>query len=66
MSTPTLPDRSGHFGEFGGKLTGLVLAELLISTVSAMTLAVLRVLQVIGEGTPPAEVSARFTAATAD
>ncbi len=37
------------FGEFGGKLTGLVLAALLISTVSAMTLAGPRVLQVIGE-----------------
>ncbi len=37
------------FGELGGKLTGLVLAALLISTVSAMTLAGPRVLQVIGE-----------------
>ena len=37
------------FGETGGKLTGLVLAALLISTVSAMTLAGPRVLQVIGE-----------------
>jgi len=37
------------FGEVGGKLTGLVLAALLISTVSAMTLAGPRVLQVIGE-----------------
>ena len=37
------------FGEVGGKLTGLVLATLLISTVSAMTLAGPRVLQVIGE-----------------
>jgi APA family basic amino acid/polyamine antiporter len=37
------------FGDFGGKLTGLVLAALLISTVSAMTLAGPRVLQVIGE-----------------
>jgi len=40
---------SAAFGEFGGKLTGLVLATLLISTVSAMTLAGPRVLQVIGE-----------------
>ena len=37
------------FGETGGKLTGLVLAALLISTVSAMTLAGPRVLQVVGE-----------------
>ena len=40
---------SAAFGEFGGKLTGLVLAALLVSTVSAMTLAGPRVLQVIGE-----------------
>ena len=37
------------FGEAGGRFTGLVLALLLISTVSAMTLAGPRVLQVIGE-----------------
>lgn len=37
------------FGELGGRFTGLVLAALLISTVSAMTLAGPRVLQVIGE-----------------
>ncbi len=37
------------FGEHGGKLAGLVLAALLVSTVSAMTLAGPRVLQVIGE-----------------
>ena len=37
------------FGEVGGKLAGLVLAALLISTVSAMTLAGPRVLQVVGE-----------------
>ncbi len=37
------------FGEWGGRLTGIVLAGLLISTVSAMTLAGPRVLQVIGE-----------------
>lgn len=37
------------FGELGGKLTGLVMALLLVSTVSAMTIAGPRVLQVIGE-----------------
>jgi APA family basic amino acid/polyamine antiporter len=37
------------FGELGGQLTGLILASLLISTVSAMTIAGPRVLQVIGE-----------------
>ncbi len=37
------------FGETGGRLTGIVLASLLISTVSAMTIAGPRVLQVIGE-----------------
>jgi len=37
------------FGDFGGRFTGLVLALLLVSTVSAMTLAGPRVLQVIGE-----------------
>jgi APA family basic amino acid/polyamine antiporter len=37
------------FGEWGGRLTGLVLAGLLVSTVSAMLLAGPRVLQVIGE-----------------
>jgi APA family basic amino acid/polyamine antiporter len=37
------------FGEIGGKLAGLVLAALLISTVSAMTIAGPRVLQVVGE-----------------
>lgn len=40
------------FGELGGRFTGLVLAMLLISTVSAMTLAGPRVLQVIGEDFP--------------
>ena len=40
------------FGEWGGRLTGIVLAALLISTVSAMTLAGPRVLQVIGEDFP--------------
>ncbi|HEX9853471.1 MAG TPA: amino acid permease [Woeseiaceae bacterium] len=37
------------FGELGGRLTGLVMALLLVSTVSAMTIAGPRVLQVIGE-----------------
>jgi APA family basic amino acid/polyamine antiporter len=37
------------FGEVGGRFTGLVLALLLVSTVSAMTIAGPRVLQVIGE-----------------
>lgn len=37
------------FGDLGGRFTGLVLASLLISTVSAMTIAGPRVLQVIGE-----------------
>ncbi len=37
------------FGELGGRFTGLVLALLLISTVSAMTIAGPRVLQVVGE-----------------
>ena len=37
------------FGAAGGRFTGLVLALLLVSTVSAMTLAGPRVLQVIGE-----------------
>lgn len=40
------------FGEVGGRFTGLVLALLLISTVSAMTLAGPRVIQVIGEDFP--------------
>lgn len=37
------------FGELGGQFTGLVLASLLVSTVSAMTIAGPRVIQVIGE-----------------
>lgn len=37
------------FGDLGGRLTGLVMSMLLISTVSAMTIAGPRVLQVIGE-----------------
>lgn len=40
------------FGEIGGRFAGIVLALLLISTVSAMTLAGPRVLQVIGEDFP--------------
>lgn len=37
------------FGTVGGRMSGLILALLLVSTVSAMTLAGPRVLQVIGE-----------------
>ena len=37
------------FGETGGRFTGLILALLLVSTVSAMTVAGPRVLQVVGE-----------------
>jgi APA family basic amino acid/polyamine antiporter len=37
------------FGDLGGRFTGLVMATLLISTVSAMTIAGPRVLQVVGE-----------------
>lgn len=37
------------FGDLGGRLSGIVLALLLVSTVSAMTIAGPRVLQVIGE-----------------
>lgn len=40
------------FGEVGGRFTGLVLALLLVSTVSAMTIAGPRVIQVIGEDFP--------------
>ncbi len=40
------------FGDVGGRFTGLVLAMLLISTVSAMTMAGPRVIQVIGEDFP--------------
>lgn len=40
------------FGEAGGRFTGLVLALLLVSTVSAMTMAGPRVIQVIGEDFP--------------
>lgn len=37
------------FGGMGGRFTGIVLAMLLVSTVSAMTIAGPRVLQVVGE-----------------
>jgi APA family basic amino acid/polyamine antiporter len=37
------------FGDLGGRFTGLILALLLVSTVSAMTIAGPRVLQVVGE-----------------
>ena len=40
------------FGEIGGRFTGIVLALLLISTVSAMTIAGPRVIQAIGEDFP--------------
>ena len=40
------------FGPVGGRFTGLVLALLLISTASAMTIAGPRVIQVIGEDFP--------------
>jgi APA family basic amino acid/polyamine antiporter len=47
------------FGEVGGRFTGIVLAMLLISTVSAMTLAGPRVIQVIGEDFPALKVLGR-------
>ena len=37
------------FGDLGGRVTGLILALLLVSTVSAMTIAGPRLLQVVGE-----------------
>ena len=40
------------FGDLGGRFTGIVLAMLLVSTVSAMTMAGPRVIQVIGEDFP--------------
>lgn len=40
------------FGDTGGRFTGVVLALLLVSTVSAMTMAGPRVIQVIGEDFP--------------
>ena len=48
------------FGQLGGKFAGLVLAMLLISTVSAMMMAGPRVLQVVGEDFRPL----RFLAST--
>lgn len=47
------------FGELGGRFTGLVLAMLLVSTVSAMTMAGPRVIQVIGEDFPTLKALAR-------
>ena len=47
------------FGDLGGRFTGFVLALLLVSTVSAMTLAGPRVLQVIGEDFPALRLLAR-------
>jgi len=41
------------FGELGGRIAGVVLALLLVSTVSAMTIAGPRVLQMIGEDFNP-------------
>jgi len=41
------------FGEIGGRLAGIALALLLISTVSAMTIAGPRILQVVGEDFAP-------------
>jgi len=47
------------FGDLGGRFAGLVMAMLLISTVSAMTIAGPRVLQVIGEDFPALRLLAR-------
>lgn len=47
------------FGEVGGRFTGLVLAMLLVSTVSAMTMAGPRVIQVIGEDFPALKALAK-------
>lgn len=47
------------FGVAGGRFAGVALAALLISTVSAMTLAGPRVLQVIGEDFPPLRALSR-------
>ena len=47
------------FGDVGGKAMGVVLAALLISTVSAMILAGPRVMQVIGEDFPAFRALAR-------
>lgn len=48
------------FGETGAMLTGIVMSLLLVSTVSAMTIAGPRVLQVIGEDFPVFESLARL------
>jgi APA family basic amino acid/polyamine antiporter len=50
------------FGELSGNLTGIILALLLVSTVSAMTVAGPRVLQVIGEDFSALRVLARTNA----
>ncbi len=50
------------FGELGGRFAGLVLSLLLISTVSAMTVAGPRVLQVIGEDIRQLRLLARTNA----
>lgn len=50
------------FGDIGGRFTGLVMASLLISTVSAMTIAGPRVLQVIGEDFPALRLLGRTNA----
>ena len=50
------------FGETGGQFAGMALALLLISTVSAMTVAGPRVLQVIGEDFAPLRGLARTNA----
>ena len=50
------------FGDTGARLTGLILALLLVSTVSAMTLAGPRVLQVIGQDFPLFAVLGRTNA----
>jgi len=47
------------FGDVGGRFTGLILAVLLISTVSAMTIAGPRVIQVIGEDFPSLKLLGR-------
>lgn len=47
------------FGDAGGRFAGVTLALLLVSTVSAMTLAGPRVLQVIGEDFPALRILAR-------
>ena len=47
------------FGGPGGRFAGLIMASLLISTVSAMTIAGPRVLQVVGEDFPALQLLAR-------